>query len=291
MTVSQRFEALLANLTLKSDQRSDGITKHTGVRNCLNSHYYNLNSDYANSMLVGSWGKNTEVRPPRDIDVMFILPDSVYWRFQDRQGNRQSQLLQEVKGALVSKYSRTDIRGDGPVVLIPFSTYNVELVPSFKTTTGQYIIPITTNGGSYKNFDPDAEISKITTADSATNGNTRALVRMMKRWQEYCNVPIKSFYLELNAIDFLSSWQYRTNGATYYDWMVRDFLNYLISKANSFVFVPGTFETLWLGNDWKSRAETAYSRATKACQYEADKMPISAGEEWQKLFGDFIPKG
>jgi hypothetical protein len=44
MTVGQRFEALLANLMLTSDQRKDGTTKHTGVRNCLNRHYYDLNS-------------------------------------------------------------------------------------------------------------------------------------------------------------------------------------------------------------------------------------------------------
>ncbi len=291
MRVGQRFEALLANLTLTSSQRADGRTKHTGVRNCLNRHYYGLNSDYANSMLVGSWGKNTEVRPPRDIDVLFTLPNEVYWRYQARQGNRQSQLLQEVKSVLATKYSRTNIRGDGPVVVVPFGTFSVELVPAFKSQTGQYIIPITTNGGSYKNFDPDAEINKLKTSDSSTNGNTRALVRIMKRWQDHCSVPIRSFWLELIGIEFLSWWLYRDKGTTYYDWMVREFLQTLIGKANTYLSVPGTGELLWIGNNWKSKADSAHGRAVKACQYEADNMPYLAGDEWQEIFGDFIPKG
>lgn len=291
MTVGQRFEALLANLTLTTDQRNDGITNHTGVRSCLNSHYYGTNSGYSNSMLVGSWGKSTEVRPPRDIDVLFVLPDSVYWRFQSRQGNRQSQLLQEVKEVLGKKYSRTNIRGDGPVVLISLATYSIELVPAFKTTAGNYWIPITTNGGSYKSFDPDAEIAKVKNSDSSTKGNARALIRMVKRWQEYCSTPIKSFWLELIAIDFLYWWQYRDKSTTYYDWMVRDFFGHLVGKANSYISVPGTGEQMWIGDAWKSRAESAHARAYKACQYESENKPYSAGDEWQKIFGDFIPKG
>lgn len=291
MTVGQRFETLLANLTLTTEQRNGGIGNHTGVRACLNSHYYGVSNGYANSMLVGSWAKSTEVRPPRDIDVLFVLPDSVYWRFQNRQGNKQSQLLQEVKAVLGTKYARTDIRGDGPVVLIPFSTYSIELVPSFKTVAGNYSIPITANGGSYKSFDPEAEIKKVRDSDTSTNGNTRALVRMAKRWQEYCSVPIKSFWLELIAIDFLAWWQYRDKSSTYYDWMVRDFFGHLVGKANSYLSVPGTGEIMWIGDAWKSRAESAQGRASKACQYEADNMPYSAGDEWQKIFGDFIPKG
>jgi hypothetical protein len=39
MPVGQKFEALLANLTLTRDQRDGGITNHAGVRSCLNSHY------------------------------------------------------------------------------------------------------------------------------------------------------------------------------------------------------------------------------------------------------------
>src|SRR5690348_1150549 len=119
MTVSQRFERFLENIKLTPEQAEDGTTKHGGVRKCLNQYYYSSSSESTNSMLVGSWGKYTRVRPPRDIDVLFKLPFSVYQRYQAKYGNKQSQLLQEVKGVLEERYSSTRMRGDGQVVVIP----------------------------------------------------------------------------------------------------------------------------------------------------------------------------
>src|SRR5213595_2656276 len=95
MEVSTRFSTLLDNLRLTDAQRTDGKTKQEGVRYALNRHYYDSYSSTDNSFLAGSWGKGTEIRPPRDIDVMFVLPFSVYDRYQQVQGNKQSQLLQE----------------------------------------------------------------------------------------------------------------------------------------------------------------------------------------------------
>jgi len=275
---------------LTDDQRADGITKHTGVRECLDYHYYG--SFYAgNGILVGSWGKSTEIRPPRDIDVVFVLPPGVYERFQTRPGNKQSQLLQEVKSVLQRNYPTTSMRGDGQVVIVPFTSYAVEVAPAFLLQSGQYYICDTNNGGRYKISDPKAEIKKVKDSNDATSGNTRDLIRMLKRWQEYCNVPLKSFLIELLAIEFLSSWQYRGKSTIFYDLMTRDFFLSLKDKSSwSSVFVPGTNELMFLGDtDWKSRAETAYGRAVKACKFEADDMPYSAGQEWQKIFGTDIP--
>ena len=80
LSVSTRFTQFLGNLALTDAQRDDGSIKHSGVRRVLNEHYWNLSSGSANSMLVGSWGKSTEVRPPRDIDVLFTLFGRVYER-------------------------------------------------------------------------------------------------------------------------------------------------------------------------------------------------------------------
>ena len=62
-------------------------------------------------------------------------------------------------------------------------------------------------------------------------------------------------------------------------------------KKDHTLIVPGTFEPIRIGADWKSKAESAYGRAVKGCEYESGGMPYSAGGEWQKIFGDFIPTG
>jgi hypothetical protein len=291
MLVSERFDKFLTNITLSDAQKTDGATKRESVCKVLNTKYYSSASGTANSFYVGSWGKATRTRPPRDVDVLFELPNAVYHRFEQRTGNKQSQLLQEVTTALLAAFPKTDIRGDGPVVKVPFGTYAVELLPVFKLTNGQYWISITTGNGSYKAFDPDAEVKHIKESNDKTKNNTRDLVRMLKAWQAYCTVPLKSFQLELLSVKFLDQWASAGKGSTYYDWMTRDFFAYLLKQSYVTLYAPGTWDSVPLGNDWKSKAQSAYDRAALATQHEVDNYPYLAGGEWQKIFGTDIPTG
>jgi hypothetical protein len=204
MDVSTRFTKFIDNISLSDAQKNDGATKRASVCSVLNAKYYSSSSGTANSFYVGSWGKGTRTRPPRDVDVLFSLPSDVYERFQKVIGNKQSQLLQEIRSTLRASFPNTDIRGDGPVVMVPFQTYAVELLPALKLNTGQYWIPITSGGGSYKTFDPDAELKNVKESNDKTNNNTRDLIRMMKCWQSNCSVLLKSFHIELLSVNFLS---------------------------------------------------------------------------------------
>lgn len=103
--VTRRFAQFIDNLAITDTQLQNGTAKQAGVRDCLNRYFWDYSSETANSLLIGSWGKQTRVRPSRDVDMIFLLPPAVYHRFQMRTGNRQSQLLQEVKNALALTYS------------------------------------------------------------------------------------------------------------------------------------------------------------------------------------------
>jgi Second Messenger Oligonucleotide or Dinucleotide Synthetase domain len=85
----------LENITLSDAQKTDGATKRESVCRVLNNKYYNSNSGTANSIYVGSWGKGTRTRPPRDVDMLFSLPLEVYHRFEKVSGNKQSQLYRK----------------------------------------------------------------------------------------------------------------------------------------------------------------------------------------------------
>jgi hypothetical protein len=191
--VRRRFTRLLAELTITEWQREDGDTKQAGVRSCLNRYYWDVASETANSMLIGSWGKDTRLRPPRDVDILFLLPPSVHARFQQRDGNCQSQLLQEVKEVLTQTYTQTTMRADGQVVLIPFNSTPVEVAPGFRCQNGSIIVCDTNNGGRYITSTAEAEASDLTASDTLWNGNTRALARMTKQWQREHNVPTEIF--------------------------------------------------------------------------------------------------
>lgn len=290
--VAKRFTTFLDNLALTDAQRVDGATKYKGVVKTLNQAYWDSDSETDHAFYIGSWAKQTRIRPPRDVDLYFLLPLEVYHRFEQYKGNKQSALLQEVKGKLLDSYPLSDIRGDGPVVLAGFWSFNVEVVPAFLLNTDDrsYYVCDTKNGGSYKITKPLHEVEAIERADQRNNSNVRRLVRMLKCWQAYCAVPIKSFYLELLATEFLDQWPNKDQSYFYYDWMCRDFFQWMIARPTSFLFAPGTFEPMYLGDAWKSRAESAYNRALKACDYEKFSKEGDAGDEWQKIFGGEIPK-
>lgn len=287
--VRRRFQMLLSNLQLTTDQVADGETKHRGVVASLNRAYWNQSDETANRLLIGSWGKYTRVRPPRDIDVLFILPVEVYHRFQERTGNRQSQLLQEVREVLAATYPATNIRGDGQVVVVPFNTYQIEVAPAFHRQGGGFLVCDANDGGRYKHADPLAEIAALDWADRRYNGNVRKLARILKQWQRYCDVPIKSFQLEALVMEMLATKSYGGADEFWFDWLVRDFFAHMIVRANGSFTLPVTGELIMFGNDWLSRAESAYARALKACEYERDNYGTLAGEEWQKIFGAEVP--
>jgi len=286
MSVSDRFNTFLSNIKFTSDQISDAQTKYDGVCKKLHDYYYNTEYTGSTKLLIGSYGKGTNIRPARDVDVIFKLPSSEY-KQSTKDYNYQSYLLQKIKKVLLEKYPDTDIKGNGPVVVVNFSNEHlIELVPAIELNTNRFYIPITKDGGYWKLDDPRALHKFIDDSDKKTNGNTRNLIRMIKKWQDNCSVPIKSLVIEIRVVNFLSGYQYADKSSIYYDWMVRDYFKELLTKVNSTFELPGLSEKIDYGDGWKSKAESAYARAVKACEYESSKDEEAATLEWKKIFGD-----
>ncbi len=183
---ADRFNNFLQNIKLTSSQKEDAKNKYDGVCKKLHDHFYDNNYSGDTKLLVGSYGKKTNIRPARDVDVFFKIP----WdKFSSSYGS-QSNLLQKVRNILKERYYNTDIRADRNVVVVNFSnTHFIELIPCFEHTIpgelkGKFSIPDSTNGGSWKLVDPKAEIEQINNSDKITNGNTKNLIKMIKKWQQ-----------------------------------------------------------------------------------------------------------
>jgi len=75
MTMQEQFLKFYENIKLTSAQREDAKTKYTGVCKKLHDHYYSdAEYDGSTKLLIGSYGKQTHIRPARDVDVIFIMP-------------------------------------------------------------------------------------------------------------------------------------------------------------------------------------------------------------------------
>lgn len=288
--IGAQFDRFLANIELTPTQKEAASTRHTAIRAWLQIEFPG-----SKTFIVGSYAKNTSIRPPSDLDIFLCLPDSVFNKYNSSAymyRNAQSELLQEVKTKIQKHYPNTKMKADGQVVVVPFaSSFSVEIAPAFTKLFGGYQICDTNNGGRWKDVDPVGEKNAMTASNSVTSGNTVRLVKMIKCWKQACNVPLKSFWIEILAQNFLSSYQHKEKSSVYFDWMIRDFFNYLggLGKGNFYgvtIYHPTTYEALSIGDDWVSKAEMGLLRAKKAIDF-GDQYPYSALDEWKKIFGDW----
>lgn len=286
--VIPHFSAFLRELSLSEDDRKDADGKAERIARSLFAYYYPAATPFDPTCYakVGSYGKGTACSACTDLDMLFVLPWSEYTRIMALQGNKQSQLLREVKDALSWTFPNTDLKADGQIVDVPFTTYQLEVVPVFRMNDGSFLTPHTADGGSWRYSNPIAEYQFLHNADLAWNMKATHLTQMLKAWKYECNVPIKSISLEVFATEFVQQWQFREQTIFYYDWMIRDFFEFMLRYVNGWTRVVGTEEIIQLGNAWESRCRTAYAHALKACQHEKDDWAYSATSEWQAIFGN-----
>lgn len=276
MIIQEQFGKFYENIKLTSLQREDAKKKYDGVCKKLHDHYY-PDTEYSGQtrLLIGSYGKHTHIRPARDVDVIFYMPDEKFNQYDDNQSNGQSQLLQDIKKILEEKYPNTPIKAFGKVVILEFADtqHNVELLPAWENENGIFKIPNSENGGNWETFDPRKEIETIEKSDEKT-GQTKMLIRMIKKWSEQCSVKIKSYKIEQMVVSFFAS--------------TKKYDKHSILAKDFFIF----FHTNVSDENLKSHLNTALERAKKACEFESNNKLEQAVDEWKKIFGDdFLKNG
>src|SRR5258708_40323661 len=97
-------------------QVQDGGTismRYKRITKQLNTDFWNTTSDTAHSLYVGSYGRNTATKGFSDLDMIFELPDPLYYKYNSYFYNGQSALLQCVRTSMRKTYSTSDIGADG----------------------------------------------------------------------------------------------------------------------------------------------------------------------------------
>jgi len=274
-TIEKQFEKFYENIKLTPAQKQDAIDKYTGVCKKLHGHYYtNIEYNGSTKLLIGSYGKHTSIRPARDVDVIFIMPEEKFAQYDDNTSNKQSQLLQDVKRILKEKYPNTPISAFGKIVKLEFSEtkHDVELVPAWENNDGSFKLPDSENGGSWHIQSYREEIRAIWDSDKAT-GKTKFLIRSIKKWSDNCSVKLKSWDIEQMVLAFFS----RKDASGY-------------SRASLIKEFFAYFHQNTTDQNLKSHLSTALNRAEKACDFEINQKLDNATEEWKKIFGDDFPK-
>lgn len=269
--------------------------RYRNITSRINKEYWNINSETQHSLYVGSYGRGTSINTS-DIDIVVILPNSIYERYNEYSWNGQSKLLQDVKVTLQKTYPNSSIKADGQVIDIEFSDdIKFEVVPAFKLNNYSDVLtyPDTNNGGIWKQMNPKREIEAFNTVNNSTNGNLKHFCRMLRAWNEKnyvlltgCNIDfmVYRFFLD-NTQDF------KDKGYLYYGLISTSIFKYLTDNADkSEWWSPSYLYSIFPKYSFKQDASKAYEIACEAIRYENDNSEEAAIRDWRKIYGFRFPE-
>lgn len=292
MGLGEWFSDFCANI-----QVQDGGTissRYKSITQRLNTDFWDTTSDTSHSLYVGSYGRNTAIQGFSDLDMVFELPSDLYYQYDMHDGNGQSALLQAVRSSMQKTYSSSRIGADGQVVIVAFDDeITFEILPVFTNKVGSFTYPDSNGGGSWKTTNPRPEIEAIRTRNNACNGNLVPLCRMMRAWKKKWDVPIGGLLIDTLAYQFIVGWQYKDKSYFYYDFMCRDFFQFMADqdKEQEYWKAPGS-EQYVCGKDlfqWKATRGLNISREAITHETASPKQEWSAKQKWREIFGTSFP--
>jgi len=293
MGVADWFRDFCSGIAVKN--ASDISRRYKALTRRLNTDYWSTTSQVSHSFYAGSYGRNTAIHGTSDVDMVFRLPVKLYHQYNAHKGNGQSALLQDVRASVLKTYSSTKIGADGQVIMIPFSdgTY-FELVPAFLNENGSFTYPSSNDGGEWRTTNPKPEIEAIRSRNIDCNSNLVPLCRMARRWKQKSNVPMGGLLIDTLAYQFIKTWAYRDKSYFYYDYMCRDFFDFLANqdKSQEFWRAPGSGQWVYAGKgQFQYKALRAYNIACRAIAHEAavPSQGWSAKQAWREIFGTAFP--
>ena len=293
MGLADWFKTFCGNI-----QVQNGATislRYKAITKRLNTDFRGTTSDTSHSLQVGSYGRNTAIQGTSDVDMIFQLPWEVYTQYHNYVGNGQSALLQAVRNSVKKTYSDTNIGADGQVIIVSFTDgITFDLVPGFLNNDDSYTYPDSNDGGSWKSTNPKPEIEAIRTRNWQCNNNLIPLCRMMRAWKEKWSVPMGGLLIDTLAYQFIISWEDRDKSYFYYDYMCRDFFNYMAGQSTNqeYWIAPGSGQRVYGGKgQFQYKAKRCYNIALQAITHEtaSPKQEWSAMQKWREIFGTSFP--
>jgi len=290
MGVGEDFKTFCGNLSISN--RSSISNRFELITRRFNMEFWDSESRTNHSIYAGSFGRNTATGKTSDVDMIFWLPVSYYRTYNAYSGNGQSALLQLVRNALQKTYSTTQVGADGQVVVVSFQdNITFEVLPAFVNTDGSFTYPDSNNGGSWKITNPRPEISEINSMDKECNGNLKKLCKITRAWKKKWAVPISGLLIDTLAYYFIRNYEYRDKSYLYYDFMSRDFFDYMRMQPTDkqYWLSPGSNQYVWRKGAFEYKALRCKNIATEACAYQGDKYGWTARQKWREIYGTEFP--
>ena len=99
MSISNKFNTFCSNIRMNDNIVSNIRMRYHEITKRLNKDFRNIDNDTMNSLYVGSYGRGTAIHVS-DIDMLYILPDIYYLKYNSYKSNGQSALLQDIRSSI-----------------------------------------------------------------------------------------------------------------------------------------------------------------------------------------------
>ncbi|MCQ2294044.1 MAG: nucleotidyltransferase domain-containing protein [Bacteroidales bacterium] len=200
-------------------QRSLISLRYRKITKAINTEFWGSTSETEHSFYVGSYGRGTAI-DTSDIDILVELPKDVFQRFDAHKGNGQSRLLQAVKAAIESTYSRSMVRADGQVIVVTFSDgIKFEILPAFRHIVfgywdGTYEYPDSNMGGRWLTTNPKAEQDAMKSRNEYSNGLLYDTCKHMRyiRDNYFSGYHLPGIVIDSFAYHYIKDWHWLSEG-------------------------------------------------------------------------------
>lgn len=193
-TVTSWFHDLNSYYTPSRSQFAAATSHRTSIETRLDS-----NIGLFRMFEIGSLRHGTGVWLYSDADYLASLKGT-------RPGS-SATMLAKVRNVLQGRFLNTVVTVRSPAVVCKFSDGDVEIVPGYiadAANTGYWIADPASPGGWMKTY-PEAHNNYVNEINKKMDGGTKKLARLLKIWKYKRNVPVSSFYLEMQAARHLDS--------------------------------------------------------------------------------------
>lgn len=283
-TIEQGFKDFHDKLKTSVVESLAAKSHRASIEACLNKNF-TLNR----FVRIGSFGNGTNISGYSDVDYLAGIATS-------QLNTHSSNSLTKVRNALHTRFPNTGVRVSCPAVVCPFGTYRSEdtevvVADYIGVNNGFKVYEIADGSDGWMKVSPDAHNHYVSEVDKKHNGKVKMLIRFIKAWKYYQNVPIKSFYLEMKVAKYAEN-----ESVIVFDIDVKRVFNLLLDSDLSALQDPMKVagyiypcQTENQKNDAISKLETAVKRAENARDSASNNDVKKSFYWWNLLFNDKFP--
>lgn len=189
MSINSYLTNLAYQAILRDNEKAGVQRSITTLQTRLATHFGRQVSQH---FVFGSYSRGTilprSMDAQSDVDYMVIFSDS---------GLQPQSYLDRLRRFAEVQYGRSEVAQSHPTVVLELNHIRFELVPALQNWWGSLQIPA--KGSAYQSWrdtDPKGFNDKLTSANQASGGLIKPLVRVMKYWNAKAGYPFESYDLE-----------------------------------------------------------------------------------------------